>query len=730
MGPRILIYSLAITLSILESSYSGPVAIYRFNREVNCKSSAANLKDAIMSVTKAEDVRLETELMMKPYANWEEFLMPAPISIAILGELAAISSAQGDFSINLNPPKDGFKYMKYPESFSASLMQVCNKAWGSFSTANKNMDQIRLLTGSMPSATKEIVTILFQNTETVNALLPQRLSRFLTVSNECISLAQSVEISFSETIHLIQEVLEACLNSKKGYEKKLTDVKIALEQLTIREASANKSVQMAEEFRKSTETQLKDASDVYKDALKKVPSVWETMAANFVGGLLDTLSFTVNRVISKELGTDIPASGAVGTVSDAGTGDVRSTQATNNICSKSNQMTAITEGLRKVIDSNGETINMKIVYDEREQTVSTNYVQRLILSLKKDIADEVECKAQTIMDGVLQSGIAICEDLERAALSKNTDNKQLKSIAERINSLFSSSLKVDSYCKSVTYSQPLQQKPPNAARAQGGGGMGTQSAQMAQARVEQATLQLDKTQKMYKESFENLQKENEKLTLILVEMRSHKLEQIDFDTAKNMLIKGLDALGRVKEQWEKMIRFFQMISNLINSCLGKNVNELVQSVKSVQSIPNYSSDAFVKDMLYNQAFKASNVANLVNMISSTYCEVSQRYLMDRVSALGRLLTMNPSNPAFQIEREKLQSGCAEAQKSIQDLVISKKQDFDMNIEARVDAINCQLGAAIPPMSTAEKKSISEAVKAGTSAVGDSGDTNLDISSFV
>ncbi|XP_078530599.1 uncharacterized protein LOC144817711 [Lissotriton helveticus] len=719
MGPRILIYSLLIALSILESSYSGPVAIYRFKREVDCKSSAANLDDAVRSVTKAEDVRLETELMMKPYANWEEFLVPAPISIAILGELAAISSGQGDFSINLNPPNDGFKYMKYPESFAATLMQVCNKAWVSFSTANKNMDQIRLLTGSMPEANAEIVKILFQKTAIVNALLPQRLSALLSLSNECISLAQSVEISFSDTIHLVQEVLEACLNSKKGYEKKLTDVKIALEQLTIREASSNKSVQMAEEFKKTTETQLQDASDAYKKALDKVPSVWETIGANFVGGLLDALSLTLYKVIDRFLGPGGPASGTAGSVGTADTRDVKSTQATHNICSKSNQMTVITDGLRKVLDSTGTTINLKIVYDERENAVTTNYVKRLLLSLKQDVADEAECKAQTLMDAVLLSAVAICEDLERAALSHNTDDKTLKSIAQRIHSLFSSSLKVDSYCKSVTYSQPLQQKPPNAASTQGHVGIGTQSAQMAQARVEQANLHLKKIQDMYKESFENVKRENEKLTAILVEMRGHKLEEIDFVTAKNMLIKGLDALGKVKEQWEKMIRFFQMISSLISSCLSKDVNKLVESAKSVQSIPNYSSEAFVKDMLYNQAFKASNIANLVNMISSTYCEVSQRYLMDRVSALGRLITMTPSNPAFQFEREKLQSGCAEAQKSIQDLVISKKQDFDKSIEARVDAINCQLGSAIPPMSAAEKKQIGEAVNAGANTVEDS-----------
>ncbi|KAJ1212922.1 hypothetical protein NDU88_000565 [Pleurodeles waltl] len=716
-------YSLAITLSILGSSYSGPVAIYRFKREVDCTTSAANFNDAFRSVTKAEKVRQQTEITMKPYANWEEFLMPAPISIAILGELAAISSAGGDFSINLNPPEKGFTHMKYPESFAATLMQVCNKAWVSFSTANKNMDQIRLLTGSMPGATRDIVKILFQKTTIVNALLPQRLQAFLSVSNECTSLAQSVEASFASTIHLIQEVLEACLNSKKGYEKKLTDVKIALEQLAVREASANKSLQMAEEFKKFTQTQLNDASEAYKNAVKNVPSVWDTLSANYVGGILDALSFSSNNVVPSSTDTDRPAGAA-------DTSNVKSTQATKNICSKSNQMTAITEALRKVFGSSKETINMKVVYDEREQSVTTNYVKGLALSLKEDIADEDECKVQTIMDAVLQSVITVCEDLETAALSNKTDESHLKLLAQKLNSVISRSLKVDSHCKSATDSQPLQQKPPNAASTQGRVGIGTQTAQMAQARVKQSLLQLQRTEDTFKESFENLKKENDKLTLILVEMRSHKLEKIDFETAKNMLIKGLDALGKVKEQWEKMIRFFQMITNLIESCLSKDVNELVQSAKSVQSIPNYSSEAFVKDMLYNQAFKVSNIAHLVNMISSTYCEVSQRYLMDRVSALGRLLTMTPSNPEFQIEREKLQSGCTEAQKSIQDLVISKKQEFDISLEGRVEEINCQLGAAIPPLPAEEKKAIDEVVKAGASTVKGSSNMELDISDFM
>ncbi|KAL0172459.1 hypothetical protein M9458_032770 [Cirrhinus mrigala] len=104
-------------------------------------------------------MRNQTKLIMQPYANWEEYLTPAPLSIAILGELVFISSST-DFSINKNPPKNGYKFIKYPDSFRACLMQVCNTGWWAFNEAHKSMDQIRLHTAQVPDYMKTAVKIL------------------------------------------------------------------------------------------------------------------------------------------------------------------------------------------------------------------------------------------------------------------------------------------------------------------------------------------------------------------------------------------------------------------------------------------------------------------------------------------------------------------------------------------------------------------------------------------
>lgn len=65
----------------------------------------------------------------------------------------------------------------------------------------------------------------------------------------------------------------------------------------------------------------------------------------------------------------------------------------------------------------------------------------------------------------------------------------------------------------------------------------------------------------------------------------------------------------------------------------------------------YSSSNFLKDMVYNQAFQVSNIASLVNIILNTFTEISEKYIMDRVSSLGRLMVLDHTSMEFDLERK-------------------------------------------------------------------------------
>ncbi|XP_039213135.1 uncharacterized protein LOC120314275 isoform X2 [Crotalus tigris] len=178
--------------------------------------------------------------------------------------------------------------------------------------------------------------------------------------------------------------------------------------------------------------------------------------------------------------------------------------------------------------------------------------------------------------------------------------------------------------------------PPNVSKM---GEVRNTGVENARLKVQQSREALKATREEYQRSFENFKKQNEELTEILCTMRRYQVKEVDFDTARKMLIKGLEALSRVKEQWEKMVRFFQMISNLIETSLVWSVKEFADTVDSAQKVSSYSSKAFMADLVYGHIFNASSVAQLVAMISEAYTMVSEKYLMERVSSLGHLLAM-------------------------------------------------------------------------------------------
>ena len=51
----------------------------------NDESTAMETERKIQSLTKSSDIREDMAIVMAPHSNWEEYLMPAPISIAIIG---------------------------------------------------------------------------------------------------------------------------------------------------------------------------------------------------------------------------------------------------------------------------------------------------------------------------------------------------------------------------------------------------------------------------------------------------------------------------------------------------------------------------------------------------------------------------------------------------------------------------------------------------------------------
>lgn len=99
--------------TVLIATESGKSAFRRI-RSINKVSN---------SISSNNEMLEQSKVMMSDHVSWEDFLVPVPMTIAFLGQLMLISTLK-DFPIDKHKPKHGFRYLKHPKSFRASVVQV------------------------------------------------------------------------------------------------------------------------------------------------------------------------------------------------------------------------------------------------------------------------------------------------------------------------------------------------------------------------------------------------------------------------------------------------------------------------------------------------------------------------------------------------------------------------------------------------------------------------------
>ncbi|XP_035283604.1 uncharacterized protein LOC118232634 [Anguilla anguilla] len=684
-------------------------------------ASSNQIVKVTKGLTKAAECREDTKLLMQPHANWEEYLTPAPMSIAILAELIFISS-NTDFSIRKGGPEGGFKYIKYPDSFRACLMQVCNSGWRAFNDAHKNMDQIRLYTNNVPNYIKLAVKILLQDDDNlVQTMLPDQLDNISNIADECVNLAQSTEKRFTDVIELIQELLETCTSAKQVYGNELEEVRRKISENELRKKAAEEATSRAEQAYKNMSEQLKEAQESFKSAMDSIPSGWEMIGMNFVEGLANSVTTLLSGVASL---VSLPAS-LPGMIAGAVSGNTAATVAnnnatvanndqisTNNIYSKSPQILPLVEGLNVFFD--GDQIKLSEIVDQKTKLPKTNWIKEQFEKIQEVIKKEKECKPKMDALGICTKAITICSELGKVKPEEKPDDAITKQIVELMKSLRKDAMVFDTESKSATNTSPFNVKPPQITQTQenssGSKSAGQIAADNARFKVEQTRAQLNQVRELNEKHYDNMEAKKKELTEILVTLRNCAVKEIDFTTTIKILAQGLEAMGNVKEQWQKLVRFFQMVSNLIKTCLGTSLKDFVKTgEKASNKTFKYTSRMFLKDVIYNQAFHASNIASLVNMIAGTYTDVSNKYLMDAVSKLSKLMSLDVSKPEFLSERENMKTSCDQAEEGIRNLVKKNKQDFERKTMQRLEKIESELMAVLPPVSEEKKKEIQEAV---------------------
>lgn len=129
-------------------------------------------------------------------------------------------AAAADFK--LTKPEVGFKYVRYPDSFRTTVIQLVNTGCRALSNSYANFDEIRRHSGTVHPTASNIVQLLagsrddtpYQNYRAIERHLPNQVRMLSSTIEACLEKARDTEKVFGELLGFAMELHEACAMSK------------------------------------------------------------------------------------------------------------------------------------------------------------------------------------------------------------------------------------------------------------------------------------------------------------------------------------------------------------------------------------------------------------------------------------------------------------------------------------------------------------------------------------
>lgn len=646
-------------------------------------------------ISTAKERKEDALALMTPYGDWHHMLTSAPMAISLLGNLMLIAT-KTDFSLEDKRPKDGFKYLKYPSSFRASLLQISNIGFRAFDKAHTNMDQIRLYTTNVDTHMKSIVRLLMYGTDIeVDKVVPMVLKRLQHVADTCVSLSEEMETQFDSFLDVIIELSEASAVAKSVHDEKQTEVKRAIKVYQTEKERADKEKQEYDEENQKIAGEINQALSDYKEALKSSPSGWKL----FGMGLLDTVS-NVFRAVT------VPFGGFSGSSSSGGGYDPPPTYEESQQDRSKRHVYTFAEDINyniQILVSVSTSGNDKGEKVPNLNDIESIYEVKARLELIRQNIERIE-----IQTGVYQKAMTMC--LQGIRLSETlikmkekiqeTESNSVKTLIINAEDLLEDAKKF--LIEAATFSQNTfmnQNGPRKTKRHMSSSSLVKAELEMYQTKVEAATEVLKDARKRQESVQKDIKDANARITRTMVKLTELDIKNIDFKKIRETLIEGIKVIAELRNRWTEITRFFRIISNIVKVGLHIEIKQFIEAVEVDSELKMSKIDVSdqIRNLIYQNVFKASIYAYYVRSMSSAFVEVSGKHLISDITSLGSLIALDPEMDKNEIQKQQksLSDKCAATQKTIETLAIDRRKQFEKYLETRISTIENEVKVLFP-----------------------------------
>lgn len=585
------------------------------------------------------------------------------------------------------------------------------------------MDTIRLYSAKVPGQVKKVVrTLVTGSKEDVKDILPIELRKIEKNASESLELAKAVESKFENVMHLTGELLEVSSAAKGHFQNTQVELQTKREIALTKEKSVREEIERAKEEQDKLTKQVKEAKAQWEKAVDSMPSGWDLVGMQFVEGITKAFTSAAETVISAVATRGMNSSSAPSHADPNLRVDPSEKQSAKRV-SKLPTQALVKAELMKVFLA--KLVEVLATFQDKsnggEPAKDIKKTRLEMESLQKDWSTEQESKDDQEGLKLLSRGLEICMEAEKELEDLNLSNDKMKKIAKRASKLKDDIFKFCTKVQTKVQTNPLYTKPPRQARNMADPAKSASSSaanmavESARFKIAETRGLLEKQEMLYDEGNKQLKESNKELSKVLQSLVEFSPEKIaNFDQIRETLKKGIKALASVRERWQKLVEFFQCITNIIKVCQKESLTSFVEYSKVAQErrlTKGYTDTDFMRDLIYEQVSQANKTSYVIWSISNTYVEVSRNHLMSRLASLGHLIALDPEKDRATIEAKRIEllEGSQEAERAIMQLVSEAQNTFHEKVGERIKQFEEEMEKVLPPEDPARIKEINDSV---------------------
>ncbi|CAF2512230.1 unnamed protein product [Rotaria sp. Silwood2] len=524
--------------------------------------------------------------------------------------------------------------------------------------------------------------------------LSKILNTIRRIGSDCIILANDTHMAFSNVMNHLGEVIALTEVSKSQRESRLRETEIELNVSRTWQTQLKQLNDILKEHYESTVEDLRFAHIQYSRALARRPSKFEKGLMRITGAVLKLINNAVNKFKSVSSGSRQSNS-----MSTALNGLISE----NVIPTTDNGKTLLmaqsfSDSIRDLIQ-----IFNNVFYPTNNQTTDGSPQEM------ENILYEIETYAKlignnSIATNIIQPMIKRARNLSTIAIQlvknngieREVDRNETDRVLSELNRLNRDTKTIDAAAGLISDSSRMKVNSVND--------FSSDSEKMI---VQITERKLQDTQTRSEASRIELQKNINEMSELVGKIAALDLTRINYAQLLDYMRQALGLLGTMRQTWANLILFFCTIANQAEIALSGTLGPFVKQAElgSTDGI-SFEERKFFLELLKDQSLNIHETSHTLFIMSRTYVDMSNEFLMARLAGLSLMFTATNDD-----ERKALNNQLAfetkAAQKKVKALIEERKMMYSAMVETERTKLKKYLESLGGP-SLENQKAIEEA----------------------